>query len=194
MEHDESGESAALRARAEKARDEAHRPHQLAAGGYARPVHPVLVSLPIGCFAASFVFDVVSLLIEGRAFGRPAAWLVACGVVAGLIASLFGALDLFRLPRGTAARRTGTRHAVAMSAVLVLYTVSFFLRRADPTQYGTGTPIDAFVVGVVAVPVLFAGVVFGGALVYRYGVRVADESDQLLGYLPPDTVRGSERR
>lgn len=197
VENGESTESmdwSEVRARAEQARDQAHRPYRLIGGGYARPLHPVLAAVPIGCFVAAFVFDLASWWVEGRAFGRPASWLVASGVVAGLVAAVIGAFDLVRLPRGSAARRTGLTHAATMLVVLALFAVSFLMRRADEDQYLDGTPVGAFVVGAVAVAALLAGIWFGGALVYRYGVRVADEEDQLLGYLPPDTVRDSEPR
>lgn len=161
----------------------AHRPGVVVAGGYGRPVHPLLVTIPIGAFVATVAFDVASIVIEGRAFGRPAAWLSAIGIVSGLGASLFGLLDLRRLTEGTAARRTAVRHMVLMGVMLACFALAFLLRRADPDQYLDGTPPAAFALSVLGLIVMFAGAWLGGRLSYRFGVRVVDESDQLPAHL-----------
>jgi len=172
------------RAAAEKARDAAHRPAMAIAGPYGHPLHPLLVTVPIGAFVATIAFDIASLTVEGRAFGRPASWLAAIGVVSALVAAAFGFADYLRIAKGTPARKLATYHLVLMDVVVVLFIVSFFLRRSDETQYLDGTPIEAFVVALIGLVLLIVGGWLGGKLVYTYGVRVADQEDQLLGYLP----------
>jgi uncharacterized membrane protein len=183
-----------VRAEAERARNAAHRPTVAAAGPYGHPLHPLLVTVPIGAFVATFAFDIASLTVEGRAFGRAATWLSAIGIVTAVVAAAAGVLDFLRIAKGTPARRTAVWHLILMDVVVLLFVVGFFVRRADETQYLDGTPPLAVVLSGVAVVLLLVGGWLGGKLVYGYGVRVSDEHDQLTGYLPveagPSTSRG----
>jgi uncharacterized membrane protein len=176
--------SAGDRSFGERARSAAHRPALSVSGPYGRPIHPLLVTVPIGAWVAAVAFDVASLAVEGRAFGRAAQWLVAIGVVAAAVAAVFGFLDFRRLTKGTRAHKTAVTHMVLMDVALVLFIVSFVLRRADADQFLDGTPVLAFILAVVALVVLIGGAWLGGRLAYGFGVRVVDEEDQLVGHLP----------
>jgi len=161
----------------------AHRPGVAVAGPYGHPFHPMLVTIPIGPFVATLAFDIASVVIEGRAYGRPAVWLSAIGIVSGVVAAAFGLMDFRRLTTGTRAHATAVRHMVLMDVVLVCFVLGFFVRRADSTQYLDGTPILALVLSAVGVVVLLVGGWFGGRLSYSYGVRVMDEQDQVGAHL-----------
>lgn len=176
--------SAGDRSFGERARSAAHRPALSVSGPYGRPIHPLLVTVPIGAWVAAVAFDIASLTVEGRAFGRAAQWLVAIGIVAAIVAAIFGFLDFRRLTKGTRAHKVAVTHMVLMDVALVLFIVSFVLRRADEDQFIDGTPVLAFVVAVVAILVLLGGAWLGGRLSYGFGVRVVDEEDQLSGHLP----------
>lgn len=167
-----------------RVRDAAHRPALPISGGYGHPLHALAVTVPIGSFVAALAFDIASKLGEGRAFGRPATWLVAIGVVSGIVAAILGALDFLRLVKGTRARQVATTHMLVMDAVLVLFVISFFLRRADDTHYLGGTPVAAFVLSAVGVALMLVGAWLGSTLTYSFGVRVADDEDQLNAYQP----------
>lgn len=160
----------------------AHRPSLAVSGPYGHPIHPLLVTVPIGAFVATLAFDVASIAIEGRAYGRPATWLAALGIVSALVASVFGFLDYRRLTKGTRAHSIATRHLVLMDIVILCFVGGFFIRRADPDQYLDGTPVAAVVLSAVGVLVLCVGGWLGGKLSYSYGVRVADEQDQLAAH------------
>lgn len=161
----------------------AHRPGTAVAGPYGHPVHPLLVTIPIGAFVATLAFDIASVAVEGRAYGRPAVWLSAIGIVSALVASLFGFLDFRRLTAGTRAHAVAVRHMILMDVVLVCFIVGFFIRRADSTEYLDGTPMAALVLSAVGVAVLVVGGWLGGKLAYSFGTRVADEQDQLSAHV-----------
>src|SRR3954471_15680216 len=81
------------------------------AGPYGHPFHPILVTVPIGAWVASLVFDVVSRTgDDGAVFTKGAWWLIAIGLVGALAAAMFGFLDLFAIPTGTRAFRIGLTH------------------------------------------------------------------------------------
>jgi len=72
------------------------------AGPYGHPYHPVLVTVPIGAWVASLVFDIASHLVGHPAFlAQGSVWLIATGVVGALAAATTGPDSRFRHPRVT---------------------------------------------------------------------------------------------
>jgi uncharacterized membrane protein len=167
---------------AERSMRAAHQPSMAAAGPYGHPIHPMLVTIPIGAFVATLAFDIASVTIEGRAYGRPAVWLSLLGIIGGLVASLFGLVDYRRLTKGTRAHAVATRHMILMDLVLICFVVGFFVRRADSNYYLYGTPKLALALSVLGVGIMLIGGWLGGKLAYSYGSRVADESDQIKAH------------
>ncbi|MEV6827948.1 DUF2231 domain-containing protein [Amycolatopsis sp. NPDC051102] len=152
------------------------------AGPYGHPFHPILITVPIGAWVSSLVFDIGSLIVAEPGFlARGSLWLVAIGVVGALAAALVGVLDLLAIPAGTPAFRTALTHMGLNLAVTAAYVAGFFWRRAasdGPGPVGTGP----LVLSAAALVVLAASGYLGGKLAYRYGVRVAAESTQAEGY------------
>jgi uncharacterized membrane protein len=148
------------------------------AGPYGHPFHPILVTVPIGAWVASVVFDVVSRVgDDGPTFAEGAYWLVGIGIVGALAAAIFGFLDLLAIPTGTRAFRTGLIHMGLNLGVVTLFAIGFALRgsRIDDVD---GTPVGLLVLSVVALAALGAAGWLGGMLTYHFGVRVVDEATQ----------------
>jgi uncharacterized membrane protein len=161
---------------------EAKRPVSRLAGPYGHPFHPILVTVPIGAWVASFVFDLASRLSdEPVVFAKGALWLIGLGLVGAAAAAMLGFLDLFAIPTGTRAFRTGLLHMSLNLAVVAIYVAAFLLRRGRLEQ-PDGVPVGLLVLSAVALGVLTVSGWLGGQLAYRYGVRVADESDQAEAY------------
>lgn len=163
------------------AQHDAKRPVTPIAGPYGHPFHPILVTIPIGAWVVSFVFDVASRWAgEPEVFVKGSFWLIGVGILGAVAAALFGLLDLLAIPRGTPAFRTGLTHMALNLTVVGLYAISFALRR-DHLDEGDVT-IAAFVCSAVALVILGVSGWLGGKLAYHYGVRVADEATQAEGY------------
>jgi uncharacterized membrane protein len=161
---------------------EAKRPVSLLAGPYGHPLHPVLVTVPIGTWVASFVFDLLSRFSDEPAvFAKGAWWLICVGLVGALAAAMLGFLDLFAIPTGTRAFRTGLLHMTLNLAVVIVFAGSLLPRR-DRLEQPEGVPVGLIAVSAVALAVLALSGWPGGKLAYRYGVRVADEATQAHGY------------
>jgi uncharacterized membrane protein len=159
----------------------AKRPVSLLAGPYGHPLHPILVTVPIGTWVASLVFDLASRLNDEPAtFATGSRWLIGLGVLGALLAAMFGFLDLFAIPTGTRAFRTGLLHMALNLSVVALYAVSFLLRGGGDAP--DGVPVGPIAVSVLALALLTVSGWLGGKLAYRYGVRVADEATQAEGY------------
>ncbi|TDY09885.1 DUF2231 domain-containing protein [Mycolicibacterium litorale] len=152
------------------------------AGPYGHPFHPILVTVPIGAWAASLVFDVASHLVDEPAFlTRGSVWLIAIGVLGAVAAATVGFLDLIAIPSGTRARRIGLVHMTLNLTVTALYTAGFAWRYAEEPEQGA-VGIGPLALSAVSFAALAVSGYLGGMLSYRFGVRVADESTQATGF------------
>ena len=160
---------------------QAKRPVTALAGPYGHPFHPILVTVPIGSWVASLVFDIASRLTAQPAFlTEGSTWLIAIAVVGALLAAAVGFLDLFAIPTGTRAFRTGLAHMGLNLAVVAGYTANFLWRRA--TEGVGAVAWGPLLLSAVCLAALAVSGSLGGKLAYRYGVRVADEAAQADGY------------
>jgi uncharacterized membrane protein len=152
------------------------------AGPYGHPFHPILVTVPIGAWVLSLVFDIAAVYSgEPEVFVKGAFWLIGAGIIGAVVAALFGLLDLLAIPRGTPAFRTGLLHLALNLAVVAIFAVSFALRRSHLDE--ADATVAAVVLSVVALALLAVSGWLGGELSYRYGVRVADEATQAEGFI-----------
>ncbi|HZA17512.1 MAG TPA: DUF2231 domain-containing protein [Pseudonocardiaceae bacterium] len=151
------------------------------AGPYGHPLHPILVTVPIGAWVASLVFDVASRLVADPGFlARGSLWLIGLGVVGALAAALVGFLDLLAIPTGTPVFRTGLLHAGLNLVVTAGYLGGFLWRRSSDLSTSVGW--GPLALSVACLAALAVSGYLGGMLAYRYGVRVADEATQATGY------------
>lgn len=158
------------------------------AGPYGHPFHPMLVTVPIGAWVASLVFDIGSWLVESPGFlGQASLWLIAIGVLGALAAATAGFLDLSGIPAGTPAFRTALIHMGLNLAVIASYAVNLAWRRST---YGSALPVQPgpLLLSAVSVAVLAVAGHLGGKLAYRFGVRVAAETVQAEGFRSPTTT------
>jgi uncharacterized membrane protein len=159
--------------------EQAKHPVTALAGRYGHPLHPALVTVPIGAWIASFVFDVASHLDSDPGFlAQGSRWLIAVGVLGALAAALVGFLDLFAIPAGTRVFRIGLVHMSINLVVTAAYAVGFVIRNPADGPVGWGP----LALSAAALAGLGVSGFLGGELAYRYGVRVADEATQARGY------------
>ena len=71
------------------------------------PIHQMLIVFPLGLLAMAIIFDVLALAFANGYWSEIAFWMIAAGVVTGLLAAPFGAIDWFAIPSGTRAKRIG---------------------------------------------------------------------------------------
>ena len=159
----------------------AKRPRTILAGPYGHPFHALLVTIPIGTWVASLVFDIAGA-VTGRwdIFATGAQWLIGIGIVGAVVAAVVGFLDYTKLTAQTKAKRIATIHMALNLTVVVLFAIGFAIRAASPGEPSVG----GIVISVVALLALSVSGALGGELAYRYGVRVADEDTQREGHQP----------
>lgn len=167
---------------------EAKRPATPLAGRYGRPLHPLAASIATGAWVCSFGFDLVSQVAnDPGVYTRGAYFLVITGVAFGLLAATLGLIDVLALPRGTPVFREGIRHLAASDAAVLVFLLSFLLRR---WWTFVETPWMLVALSGVGLLALAWSSWSGLGLSYRWGVRVVDEAEQLPGYehRPPAPV------
>ncbi len=165
----------------------ASRPAGPWAGPYGRPFHPMVAAVAVGAWVCAFGFDLISQVADTAwVYARGAYVLTAAGVGVGVVAAMLGLADLVRIPRDTRAFRTGVRHLLSMDACLVLFAVSFLVRRTSDFEWHDPVAIVPMGLSVVGLAVLAVGVWLGARLSYTYGVRVALEPDRLRGFETED--------
>src|SRR5687768_3312557 len=135
------------------------------------PIHPMLIVLPLGLFIGAVVFDAVYLWRDSLAFATAAYWNIAAGIVGGLLAAVFGAIDWFAITAGTRAKRIGLLHGGSNVVVVLIFALVWLMRGDSPDAAPTTT---LFFMEVVALALGSVAGWLGGELVDRLGVGVDD--------------------
>ena len=134
------------------------------------PIHPILVSFPLGLLTTAVIFDVVHLLTGGARWAEISFWMIAAGVVGGLLAAVFGLIDWLAIPSGTRAKAMGLAHGLSNVVMVALFAGSWLLRSGASGHPG----ILPIVLSLLGVGFASLGGFLGGELVFRMGMGVAE--------------------
>src|SRR5947209_14579606 len=100
------------------------------------PIHQMLIPFPFGLLSTAVIFDIVYLFVSDPAtkntLSLVAFWMIAAGIVGGLVAAPFGLIDYLAIPQGTRAKSVGMLHGVGNVFVLLLFAASLLLRYTSP--------------------------------------------------------------
>lgn len=141
------------------------------------PIHPMLVTIPIGLWVFSLVCDLIFRSTHNLTWDTMAFYTMAGGVIGALLAALPGLFDLYHLPPSQA-KRVGYWHMGINLALVTLYIINLLWRRSvEPLSLG---PVFFSVLLVIG---LLASGWLGGEIVYRYGVAV-EPVDELKAHKP----------
>jgi len=138
------------------------------------PLHPLLVTFPIGLW----VFSLAADIIRFAHWGPPDVWRdvaffsMAAGLAGALLAAVPGLIDLLSLT-DPKLRRTGLIHMFIMLAVVVLYAINWGLRF---THAGDGTA--PMVLSIIGVLFLLVGGWLGADLVHEHRVSVEEPGER----------------
>jgi len=147
-------------------------PSTVAIAGH--PLHPAIVTLPIGLLVGAFGSDLGYWLTTDPFWARASFWLIGAGLAAGLLAAVTGMLDFFRIER-VRKRSAGWAHMALNVAALGLTGVNFWLRWRD--MVGAVLPTGLILSVIVAACLGLSGW-YGGELVYRHKIAVIGYTDR----------------
>ena len=136
---------------------------------FGHPVHPMLIVFPLGLFATAVIFDVMYLVNSNISFPTASFYMIAAGVIGGLLAAIFGFIDWLALPQNSRAKVIGGWHGIGNFVIVVLFAISWLLR-LNNQDFIPGIPALALSLAGVGMALITGWI--GGELVYRLGVGV----------------------
>jgi uncharacterized membrane protein len=132
------------------------------------PLHPILIVFPLGLLATAAAFDIAALVAHNNSWFNISYWVMGAGILGGLLAALPGLVDWVAIPNNTRAKAIGFWHGGGNGVVLILFAVSWFIRRERAEVPSKGALVSSFIGVLLA---LITGWL-GGELVDRLGVGV----------------------
>jgi uncharacterized membrane protein len=128
------------------------------------PLHPMLVTLPIGLWVFSLVCDIIFASTGDSRWDTTAYFTLGGGIVGALLAAVPGLLDFLGL-QDAREKRVGITHLILNLSLVALQVFNFWLR----AQANTNVRLP-MLISVVAVAVLVVSGWLGGQLVHVFGV------------------------
>jgi uncharacterized membrane protein len=158
---------------------------------FGHPIHQALIVFPLGVLATAVIFDAIHLITGSAQWPEVSFWMICAGVIAGLVVAPFGFVDWLGIPGGTRAKRVGALHGIGNVIVVLLFALSWVMRRDNPTVPDTLALVLSFAGGGLA---LITGWL-GGELVNRLGIGVHEGANvnapsSLSGRPARDAARG----
>ena len=135
------------------------------------PVHQMLIPIPAGLFIVGALLDIVGIFVVAEWMPTVSFWNLFLGIIAGVIAAVFGTLDWTKIPANTRAKRVGAMHGIGNVIGVALFSVAVWLRWGAPAHE---TDAVSLTLEVVAFVLLGVTAWLGGELVDRLGIGVDD--------------------
>lgn len=132
------------------------------------PIHPMLIVFPLGLLTVAAIFDVIYIFTQNGHWVDLSYWMIASGIIGGLIAAVLGVVDWLGIPEGTRAKYIGLIHGLSNVVVVILFIVSWFMRRPNPMAPN----MTAIILGWIGIVIALVASWLGGELVYRLNVGV----------------------
>lgn len=140
---------------------------------FGHSIHQQLIPFPLGLLATAVVFDLIHIVTGSGPWALVSFWMIAAGVIGGLLAAPFGTIDWSGIPPGTRARRVGAVHGLGNVLVLLLFGASWLLRNAGIETDPAPLPLAlSFAGGGLSILTGW----LGGELVDRLGVGVDEDA------------------
>lgn len=161
---------------------------------FGHAIHPIMIVYPLGLLSTAVIFDVIYLATGNPTWTTVSFWMIAAGIVGGLLAAVFGLIDYLNIPSGTRASRIGLLHGLTNVFVMILFIASWLLRRYSPEV----PSMAAFALSFIGVAAALLGGWLGGELVERLGVGVTPSANlnapNSLTHSAHDTERMADER
>ena len=135
-------------------------------GGH--PIHPMLVPFPITFLVSALLTDIAYVKTGWAMWAYASSWLIGAGIVAALLAALFGFIDFFGDKRIRGAK-TARLHMIGNLTAVILSVINFVVHMRDGAM--AVIPLGISLSAIVVLLLLFNGWM-GGEMVFRYGVGV----------------------
>jgi len=138
------------------------------------PVHPMLVTLPIGLWVFSLICDFAFKIWGGQSWEIVARYTMGGGIAGALLAAVPGMID-YKAMRDPHVTKIATAHMTINLIAVALYAVNLWMRirNADVDLL----PPVPFALSIIAVLLIGVSGWLGGTMVYKHGVGVEPQHD-----------------
>ncbi|GLH98354.1 DUF2231 domain-containing protein [Phytohabitans aurantiacus] len=137
------------------------------------PVHPMLMTLPLGLFVCAALFD-FGAVIGGLAFlGQVGYWTIVAGLFAAVLAAGAGMVDLWDVPGGAGKRRS-VAYLLVNLVMVALYALVCMVRVETQTR---APGAAAFLLELLALAAGGYGAWLGATLVRQFRIGVVAETE-----------------
>ena len=126
------------------------------------PLHPMLVTFPIGCFVAAVVCDIISIWAGPVFWAEMSTWLLLFGVLGALLAAFFGLVDYLSAPMTATAKSIAAWHMTLNIAMIVLFGLACAIRFLDHTS------VAGYALTGLGICVLAVAGVLGGSVAHTH--------------------------
>jgi len=138
---------------------------------FGHPLHPILITLPIGLFVATFLFDIGFWQTRSDFWARGALWLLGFGLVSAALAAVAGLVDFLG---DTRIRNLSDawQHAIGNVILVLVQLFSFYERY----RFGSSAVIPlGLSLSLISVLIMSFTGWKGGELVFRHRVAIYDD-------------------
>jgi uncharacterized membrane protein len=132
------------------------------------PLYAMLLPIPIVCFAATLVTDIVYWQTAAMLWADMSAWLLLAGLIVSLVAAPVGMIDFFGDPR-IRELRAAWIHGIGYVAALILSVFNCLIHTRD--AYTSVVP-SGLTLSAIVVVILLVSSWNAWALVFRHRVGV----------------------
>ncbi len=137
------------------------------------PIHPMLVTLPIGFLVAALLSD-IGYFLNGSAFWVEASrWLILGGIITGALAAVFGLIDFLTIAY-VRSHTAAWVHFLGNALAIVLSIINLAIRPSGPQA---DVPSAGIILSVIVVLIFLVTGWLGGELSYRYRIGVQPRAE-----------------
>lgn len=130
------------------------------------PLHPLLVTLPVGFLVGALLSDLMYLGTVDAFWARASGWLIGAGLLTGALAAITGFIDFFGSERVRSISLVWY-HFIGNAVALVIAAISLYLRVGEDLASVSGTHA---ILSILTVAILLVTGWLGGEMVFRHGV------------------------
>ncbi|MBV9699968.1 MAG: DUF2231 domain-containing protein [Candidatus Eremiobacteraeota bacterium] len=143
------------------------------------PIHPMLVTFPIGCFVAAVVCDIISIWAGPVFWAAMSTWLILFGLIGALAAAISGFVDYLTAPMTESAKGTAAWHMTINVGVIVIFGLACAVRFLDHTS------VAGYGLTAIGIMMLAISGTLGGSVAHRHLVG-SSESDMRVARDAPE--------
>ncbi len=140
------------------------------------PIHPALVTIPIGSFVLALIGDIATSVTHDQFWYTFAYYCVGIGILSGLLAAVFGLIDYFSVRMSARGKNLATIHLVLNVIAIVLYIVDWYERRDNRAFLSSGWAA-VMALEIAALVILSISGWIGGEMAYIHKVGVVENAD-----------------